>query len=358
MILLKPFILINMNNVNAKVELEQIMKALDGAYAPNTLRAYRSDMAEFMEFVRKIGGKEFPYSSQMVCPHLMACAQAGIRTSTIKRKVASISAIHRLAGYADPTKGPEVRLAMRKIERRLGNRFKQAYPITRVLLDQLLAACGNDLRGKRNRALLLLAYDSMRRRSELVSLRVEDMEWLSDEGVSILLRRSKTDQAGTGRWIHLGHEATIAIEDWLEAAGIREGFLLRGVNPHGIVTDSLCDSRVGRIYKRLGRLAGLSEAVVKSISGHSMRVGAAQDLLNMGATLPQIMVKGGWAKTDTVMLHLAPRIRKVVQRSIARAVHLRRGGQSSNLRHRFGRVHRGAQPVVSSPTKVSYGRAG
>lgn len=293
-----------MANITAKTELEQIMKTLDGAYAPNTLRAYRSDMAEFMEFAQKIGGKEFPYSSQMVCPHLMACAQTGIRTSTIKRKVASISAIHRLAGYPDPTKGPEVRLAMRKIERRLGNRFKQAYPITRLILDQLLAVCDDDLRGKRNRALLLLAYDSMRRRSELVSLRVEDLEWLNDEGVSILLRRSKTDQACTGRWIHLGHETTNAIEEWLEAAGIAEGFLLRGVNPQGMVTDSLCDSRVGRIYKRLGQLAGLSEAVVKSISGHSMRVGGAQDLLNMGATLPQIMVKGGWAKTDTVMRYV------------------------------------------------------
>jgi site-specific recombinase XerD len=293
-----------MINVTAKTELEQIMKTLDGAYAPNTLRAYRSDMAEFMEFAQKIGAKEFPYSSQMVSPHLMKCAQTGIRTSTIKRKVASISAIHRLAGYSDPTKGPEVRLAMRKIERRLGNRLKQAYPITRVLLDRLLAVCGNDLRGKRNRALLLLAYDSMRRRSELISLRVEDMEWLSDEGMSILLRRSKTDQTGTGRWIHLGNETTAAVEEWLEAASITEGLLLRGVNPQGSVTESLCDSRVGRIYKRLGQLAGLSDEVVKSISGHSMRVGGAQDLLNKGATLPQIMVKGGWAKTDTVMRYV------------------------------------------------------
>jgi site-specific recombinase XerD len=293
-----------MINLTAKTELEQIMKTLDGAYAPNTLRAYRSDMAEFMEFAQKIGAKEFPYSSQMVSPHLMKCAQTGIRTSTIKRKVASISAIHRLAGYSDPTKGPEVRLAMRKIERRLGNRLKQAYPITRVLLDRLLAVCGNDLRGKRNRALLLLAYDSMRRRSELISLRVEDMEWLSDEGMSILLRRSKTDQTGTGRWIHLGNETTAAVEEWLEAASITEGLLLRGVNPQGSVTESLCDSRVGRIYKRLGQLAGLSDEVVKSISGHSMRVGGAQDLLNKGATLPQIMVKGGWAKTDTVMRYV------------------------------------------------------
>jgi len=290
--------------LNAKTELAEIMETLDGAYAPNTLRAYKADMLEFIDFVGQLGPEGFPYSSQMVRLHLSECAQTGIKTSTVKRKVASISAIHRLAGYPDPTKSPEVRLVMRKIERHLSNRFKQAYPITRSLLDKLLAVCDNDLRGKRNRTLLLLAYDSMRRRSELVSLRVEDLEWLSEEGASILLRKSKTDQLGTGHWIHLAGETTNAIIEWLTAAGIQEGFLLRGVNAHGRVTESLCDSRVGRIYKRLGRLAGLEEKVVQSISGHSMRVGGAQDLLNMGASLPQIMVKGGWAKTDTVMRYV------------------------------------------------------
>ena len=160
-----------MNNLSAKTELSQILETIDGAYAPNTLRAYRSDMLEFIDFVGQLGPDGFPYSSQMVCSHLTECAQTGIKTSTVKRKVASISAIHRLAGYPDPTKSPEVKLTMRKIERQLGNRFKQAYPITRSLLDKLLAVYDNELRGKRNRALLLLAYDTMRRRSALVSLR-------------------------------------------------------------------------------------------------------------------------------------------------------------------------------------------
>jgi integrase len=228
----------------------------------------------------------------------------GIKTATIKRKVASISAIHRLSGYDDPTKNTEVRLAMRKIQRQLGTRFRQAYPVTRSVLDKLLAVCGNDLRGKRNRALLLLAYDSMRRRSELVSLRVEDIEWLSEEGASILLRRSKTDQAGFGCWIHLSDEAAAAIQDWLKAAAIADGFLLRGISANGRVTKSLCDSRIGRIYKMLARLSALDESIVRAISGHSMRVGGAQDLLRLGASLPQIMVKGGWVKTDTAMRYI------------------------------------------------------
>ena len=212
--------------------------------------------------------------------------------------------LQRMSYLEDPTKHPEVKITLRKISRQLGTRFEQAFPVTRTILDKLLAVCGKDLRGLRNRALLLLAYDSMCRRSELVSLRVEEMEWLSDSGVSILLRKSKTDQHGCGKWIHLSSEATNALVDWLQAASIKEGFILRGIRANQTISESLCDSRLSRIYKSLARRAGLNERVVQGISGHSMRVGGAQDLLIQGASLPQIMVKGGWAKTDTVMRYV------------------------------------------------------
>ena len=303
-------------DITAYEQLEKIMRHIDGAYAPNTLRAYRSDMLEFIAFAKENGEAQLPYSSQTVVRHLVRAAQTGIRLATVKRKLSSIGSIHRLAGLPDPTRSPDVHLTMRKIYRQLGSRYEQAYPVTRPLLDRLLGACENDLRGKRNRALLLLAYDSMRRRSELVSLRIEDMELLSDDGASILLRRSKTDQNGTGHWIHLSIETSNAIEDWIEAANINEGFLLRGINTRGQVTESLCESRVGRIYKRLAQLACIDERIVREISGHSMRVGAAQDLLQPGASLPQIMVKGGWGKTDTVMRYVERVHRPALSKSI------------------------------------------
>ena len=122
---------------------------------------------------------------------------------------------HRLSNLADPTKHPEVKLCVRKINRQLGNRFDQAFPVTRSVLDQLLKVCGDDIRGVRDRALLLLAYDSMRRRAELVSLRVEDLEVGNHGHYSILLRRSKTDQVGSGHWVHLSQETSSAINTWL-----------------------------------------------------------------------------------------------------------------------------------------------
>jgi integrase len=197
-----------------------------------------------------------------------------------------------------------VRITLRKISRQLGNRFDQAYPVTRELLEKLLNVCNEDLRGIRNRALLLLAYDSMRRRSELISLRIEDINWLPNHNCSILLRRSKTDQQGTGKWIHLSAESTLAIKSWIEKANLSEGLILRGIKPGGHITSGLCESRIPRIYKSLARKAALNQDLISVISGHSMRVGAAQDLLRSGVSLPQIMVKGGWSKTDTVMRYV------------------------------------------------------
>jgi len=261
-------------------------------------------MLEFIAYCDKTGDCALPAAPTTVAEFLMKTLNQGIKSSTIRRKVCSISAVHRLSYLDDPTKHPEARIAQRKIYRQLGTRFDQAYPITRSLLDKLLAVCGSDLHGLRDRALLLVAYDSMRRRSELVSLRVEDIEWLTDGGAVILLRKSKTDQQGTGKWIHVSAAAATTLRDWLNAAQVNSGFVFRGVRSSGGITDSLCETRVARIYKALARQAGLDKTIIRGISGHSMRVGGAQDLLTIGASLPQIMVRGGWSKTDTVMRYV------------------------------------------------------
>lgn len=293
-----------MINDSASLKLSRLLIHVDGAYAPNTLRAYKADMVEFIAYCEKTGECALPAEPETVAKFLMQTLPLGIKSSTIRRKVSSISAIHRLSSLDDPTKHSDVRITQRKIYRQLGIRFDQAYPITKTLLTKLISTCSDDLHGLRDRALLLVAYDSMRRRSELISLRVEDIEWLVDGGASILLRKSKTDQHGIGKWIHLTSDTAQALHQWLSDAQIIEGFIFRGVRSSGAITDGLCESRISRIYKALARKAGLSELVIQSISGHSMRVGGAQDLLNVGASLPQIMVKGGWAKTDTVMRYI------------------------------------------------------
>lgn len=293
-----------MDHFRATDQLEKLVRHIEGAYAPNTIRAYKADMAEFINYCNKHAHSALPADPLDISKFLLEAMSQGVKSATIRRKVASISAVHRLSDLADPTKHPEVKLCIRKINRQLGNRFDQAFPVTRSVLDQLLKVCGDDIRGVRDKALLLLAYDSMRRRAELVSLRVEDLE-LGDEGqCSILLRRSKTDQVGSGHWVHLSQETSAAITTWLDAAQLNTGYLLRGIRIGGKVCPELGASQVSRIFKGLAQKAKLDPHIVSAISGHSMRVGAAQDLLMKGASLPQIMVKGGWVKTDTVMRYI------------------------------------------------------
>ena len=122
--------------------------------------------------------------------------------------------------------------------------------------------------------------------------------------MKIKLRRSKTDQDGLGRWLHLSKEAQEAILSWVNAADIENGKLFRGVIRGQHIADSLSASQINRIFKRLARKSKADRSVVDHISGHSMRVGAAQDLLISGASLPMIMQRGRWSKADTVMRYI------------------------------------------------------
>ena len=294
----------------ATQQLNDIIEMIQDAYAPNTIRAYRADMEEFICYCQSARQSALPANPVTIAEFLLSTTKTGIRSATIRRKVPSISAIHRFGECGHPTKHPQVKLAIRKIHRQLGTRHRQAYPITESVLKKLIAVCRDDIRGIRNKALLMLAHDSMRRRAEIVSLRVEDIERNNNGTISVLLRKSKTDQEGTGQWVHLGPAATNALNKWLLAARTYNGYILRGISPTGEIQDEFSAGQIGRIFKRLAIQAGLSSEVIKTVSGHSMRVGGAQDLLVKGASFPQIMVKGGWIKTDTVMRYVE-RIRNI-----------------------------------------------
>ncbi len=293
-----------MDPTNCHSRLTQTLAHIDGAYAPNTIRAYKADMEEFIRYCEKRDLEALPASPKTVAEFLVSVIGTGPKSATIRRKVSSISAIHRLSNLSDPTKHPDVKIAIRKMHRQLGRSFEQAYGITMPLLERLLSATGDTLRGKRDQALLLLAYDTLRRRSELVNLRVEDIDWIAEGGASVLLRRSKTDQEGSGKWLYLSARTATALKEWMSSARIDSGPILRGVPGAQTVSEKLGEAQIPRIYKRLARAAGLGESTVGAISGHSLRVGGAQDLLIQGASLPQIMVKGGWSKPDTVMRYV------------------------------------------------------
>ena len=294
-------------NITAYEMLCQTIESIEGAYAPSTIRAYKSNFEKFIRFCKQGDTIPLPADPIAVSKFIAHLANSGLKSSSIRITIASISSLHKLNLLSDPTQHPIVKIELRRMHRALGRYTQQAFGITSPILEKMLGATTENLRGIRDKALLLLAYDSMCRRSELVSLRISDMcvSDLDDQSqFKIRLRKSKTDQEQQGRWIFPSQRSADALKLWIDKAKLIDGFLFRGINNAIDITPELKCSQINRIYKRLAKDAKLPKEIIDHISGHSMRVGAAQDLLKSGASMPIIMYRGRWAKTDTVMRYL------------------------------------------------------
>lgn len=199
------------------------------------------------------------------------------KASTINRRCSAIARAHRLAGFLTPLKGV-AKETMAGIRRTLGTAPHQVAPIGLKELKAMVAALPQSTKGIRDRALLLLGFAGALRRSELVALDVTDVT-ASDNGLLIMLRRSKTDQEGEGRTVgipygsHLETCPVRAVQAWLQASEITEGPIFRPVNQHGIIASTrLSDRSVARIIQSAAKRAGLDP---EQFAGHSLRAGLA-----------------------------------------------------------------------------------
>lgn len=285
--------------------LEQTIAKIEGAYAPSTIRAYRADFMDFIHFCSEQNA--LPAQPNSIVKYICKLTESGRSSASIRRALCGLSAIHKLNRLDDPTKDPDVTLEMRRMHRKLGRSSSQAMSINADTLEKMLSATDNSIRGIRDRALLLVAYDTFCRRSELVSLKVKDVKNHIKNGVessTILLRKSKTDQDSTGKWLQLSQRAHHALTQWIKQLPEGQQILFCGLNRSLEFSSKIGAGQINRIYKGIARRAGLDESMINGISGHSMRVGAAQDLLNSGASMPIIMQRGRWSKSDTVMRYV------------------------------------------------------
>ena len=163
-----------MNNLD-----HNMFNRLEGAYAPNTLRAYRSDWAHFLDFCEREGLTHLPASPETMEAFIAFEAQHAV--ATVERRLYSIRKAHELAGLPNPCGCVAVGLALRRVRRSKPNRPGQALGVRRDMLERMIAAQPDTLQGIRNRALLSIGFDFLTRRSELASLRAEDIELQSDE---------------------------------------------------------------------------------------------------------------------------------------------------------------------------------
>ena len=271
------------------------------AFSANTIRAWRADWEIFVESCRTYRLESLPAAPKTVRAFVFECLGKGKKPATVRRYVSTIGRAHRASGLADPTASEEVKLALKEMGRNSTARQRQARGLVWAEIEVFLSIEPRNLRDIRDRALVAVAYDTMCRREELVSLRVEDIAEAGDGSGSILIRRSKTDATGEGATAYLSPLTMRLASVWLKESGLKSGpVFVRVLGPSG-VGSQLTAQNVSAVLRKVGQWIGLEKKEWERISGHSARVGAAQDLLALNLELPAIMQAGRWKDTRMPM---------------------------------------------------------
>ncbi len=284
-----------------------------------TLRAYQSDAGNFSLWCGQHGLGGLPAEPDTVALYLTACAEAGASISTLRRRVVSISQVHKAKGLPSPTATETVRRVLSGIAREAGSRPRQVAALRLGMLTAMLDATPeDDLLAVRDRAILLIGFAGGFRRSELAALEVEDLTFV-DEGVDVLIRRSKTDQEGEGRTIGIPRgrrQQTCpvhALRRWLGIAEITAGPLwpviapngrpgTRRRSPQGRLGSRRLDAQgIARVVQRAATRAGLD---AKEFAGHSLRAGFATEAAARGASERAIMRQTGHRSVEMVRRYI------------------------------------------------------
>ena len=284
--------------------IEDALSKLQGAYAPNTLKSYYADARAFVDWCSKRNIVPFPISPETLCAYI-EFLQQNAAYSSIRRRISSLRRLNRMLGFEDQTRTEEVYLTIRRLKRSKCLEQKQAVGINHDILIKMIDAQPKTLAGTRNRALLSLGYDFLARRSELVAILQDDLKFTPDGALKGMIRKSKTDQYGRGRLVFGSERSAKLVRKWLRLKPVEIQPVFCAIN-HGRCEDrAICDRNVNDIIKRsIVKVKRCERPSDLEVSGHSLRVGAAQDLLIKGYDLAAIMRAGGWSDPSTVSRYL------------------------------------------------------
>ena len=285
---------------------EQARAYVEQARAANTLRGYRADWNHFMAWCSQHQRGPLPASPETVALYLTMLADTH-KCSTLQRRLSSISQAHQTAGHATPTQEALVRATWAGIRRVKGTSYEGKAPTLTADIRRMVDTLTQSPTGIRDRALLLLGFAGAFRRSELVGLTRADIN-IASEGITVTLRRSKTDQEGHGRKIGIPygsrpHTCPVrSLQAWLSVAEIEAGPLFRPINKHGhILPRALSDRSVALIVQKTARAAGLDAS---QYAGHSLRAGLATSAAQAGVSERAIMQQTGHANVNMVRRYI------------------------------------------------------
>lgn len=286
--------------------LEQAREFARRSKAENTLRGYRADWNHFCSWCETRHLHPLPASSDAVASYIADCA-GRLKVGTIQRRLNAIAEAHKAVEMDSPTHHAMVANTMKGIRRTKGTAPAQKTPTLTDDIRAMVEEADPGLIGARDRALILLGFAGAFRRSELVGLDTEDCVFGKD-GLTVNLRRSKTDQDGAGRKIGIPYGSNPetcpvrTLQEWIDAVGISAGPIFRSINRHGrIQAGRLSPVDVARIVKKLATRAGLDPA---KYAGHSLRAGHATSAAIAGASERSIMNQTGHRSVQMVRRYI------------------------------------------------------
>lgn len=276
-----------------------------GAFSPQTIRAIQSDTRIFMRWCATEGICPLPASPEHIAQFVDDMAKQGKAPASVRRYVSSIRHLHIAADLDTPTGKQIVRMALSRQARSQGTEQTQALGATRRIIDVILHVPGSSLLLVRDKAIIATAYDTLARRSELVEIRRNDLQFNPEGGGVLRIKRSKTDQEGEGSFRYIAPDTAVLLRDWIDRAGLTNPndatHLFRSIRKGGKqIGEGLSPYDITRIVKRLAKQAGLAPDIIARLSAHSTRIGATQDMEAYDISTAGIMQAAGW-KTPTMI---------------------------------------------------------
>jgi len=289
---------------------EDTLNNLKSSKATNTLRAYKSDFKDFGAFCAKHGFNSMPSEPKVVSLYLTHLSENS-KISTLRRRLVSIGVVHKLKGHYLDTKHPIIIENLMGIKRKKGSIQSGKKPILINHLKEIINVIDEQkiekIKKLRNKTLVLVGFGGGFRRTELISINHEDIDFVQ-EGVKITVRRSKTDQFGEGMIKGLPYFSNekycpvTNLKNWLILSKIKTGPIFRRFAKGSILTKHrLTDQSVVLIIKDCLKLAGIEN---QNFSGHSLRSGFATVAAESGADERSIMAMTGHKTTQMVRRYI------------------------------------------------------
>lgn len=281
---------------------------VQGAKAPNTEIAYYSDVIAYVAFCQEEDLRPLPFLAGTVEAYLAQLEALGRKRGTIDRHVASLAYWATLLELDDPRQSFRVKTRLEKLRRRLSQRTRQAEGLRVEHLERALAEFNPEVaRDCQDITLLFIGFETLCRQSELVGFDWSHFELQADGSGLLNLAQSKTDQDGEGEWLHLSATSCNLLLGWGAIANPKnkEGPLFRGIYSDNRMGNRLSTRGVQRCFKRIAKRLDLEPSI---FSGHSTRVGAAQEMMERNIDSARIMLSGRW-KSMAMLTRYSKKIR-------------------------------------------------